>query len=274
MKRIAIVASALALVAIMALAIPSFAQGPSGGYPPFGGMMGGYGRGDAPGQTITPTVPYGSYGMMGGYGYGNTPNQTVTQTVPFGYGPYGMMGSYGTMGGYGYGVSPNANSITLDQATTNARNYAASMNNPDLELDEIEEYAWNFYVVVKEKNTDLKAFQLLVDKNSGAVYPEMGPNRMWNTKYSPMAWMMGTLGQTSDQMSVSVDDARANAAAFLKSYYPNTTLDASPDTFYGYYNFDVMQNGKPYGMLSVNGYTGAVWYHTWHGAFIAAQELN
>lgn len=26
------------------------------------------------------------------------------------------------------------------------------------------------------------------------------------------------------------------------------------------------------GMLSVNGYTGQVWYHTWHGTFIASSE--
>jgi hypothetical protein len=25
-------------------------------------------------------------------------------------------------------------------------------------------------------------------------------------------------------------------------------------------------------MLSVNGYTGAVWYHTWHGPFVAMEE--
>jgi hypothetical protein len=38
------------------------------------------------------------------------------------------------------------------------------------------------------------------------------------------------------------------------------------------YNFDVLQNGKTYGMLSVNGYSGQVWYHTWHGTFIAASK--
>jgi len=25
-------------------------------------------------------------------------------------------------------------------------------------------------------------------------------------------------------------------------------------------------------MLSVNGYTGAVWYHTWHGSFLGMKE--
>ncbi len=28
------------------------------------------------------------------------------------------------------------------------------------------------------------------------------------------------------------------------------------------------------GMLSVNGYTGQVWYHAWHGGFIASSEAG
>jgi hypothetical protein len=26
-------------------------------------------------------------------------------------------------------------------------------------------------------------------------------------------------------------------------------------------------------MLSVNGYTGQIWYHTWHGNFISEKEF-
>jgi hypothetical protein len=28
------------------------------------------------------------------------------------------------------------------------------------------------------------------------------------------------------------------------------------------------------GMLSVNGYTGQIWYHTWHGAFVQMKDLS
>ncbi len=34
------------------------------------------------------------------------------------------------------------------------------------------------------------------------------------------------------------------------------------------------QNGKIIGMLSVNGYTGAVWLHQWHGQYVAMQEYT
>ena len=29
-----------------------------------------------------------------------------------------------------------------------------------------------------------------------------------------------------------------------------------------------------YGMLSVNGYNGEVWYHDWHGRFLNMEELE
>ncbi|MGQ9794008.1 MAG: hypothetical protein ACUVSF_10045, partial [Anaerolineae bacterium] len=44
------------------------------------------------------------------------------------------------------------------------------------------------------------------------------------------------------------------------------------ETFYGYYTLHVERDGQITGMLSVNGYTGAVWYHHWHGEFIAMEE--
>ncbi len=237
----------------------AFAQG--------GGPWGNWGRGGMMGG-----------GMMGGYAPNAT--QPYSGTYGYGYGP-GMMGG-GMMGGYYSGnVNPNATPITLDQAVTRAQQYVASLNNSDLQLVEVEEYADNFYGVVREKSTAIDAFQFLMDKYSGAVYPEMGPNMMWNTKYSPMARMTlaphasaGVGGfwnnAPSAKMPISMTQAHDDAAQFLKTYLPNTIVEDQGDTFYGYYNFDVMQNDETFGMLSVNGYTGQVWYHTWHGGFIAS----
>ena len=264
MKRITAMAAALALVALVALAVPALAQGPMGGGMMGGGMMGGPG----PGQAITPTVPYGyGRGMMGrGMMSGGMMGGGMMRGR-------GMMG--GMMGGFGYGYAPNAKAIALDQAVTNAQQYLAAYNNADLKLVEVEEYAWNFYGVVKEKSTGTNAFQIIVNKYSGAVYPEMGPNMMWNTKYSPMAWMVGGwFNPLAGKMTVTMEQAHASAEQYLKSYLPNTTVEDKGNTFYGYYNFDVLQNGKTFGMLSVNGYTGAVWYHTWHGDFVSTKALE
>src|SRR5581483_5270677 len=99
----------------------------------------------------------------------------------------------------------------------------------------------------------------------------MGPNMMWNTKYSPMTTMMGGWGfpTAGGAPTVSAEQARTNATQFLQSYLPNTTLDQATESFPGYYDLHVLKDGKIFGMLSVNAYTGAVWYHTWHGDFIA-----
>jgi hypothetical protein len=247
------------------------AQGPAGGSFGFGGMMGS-GR-----------------GMMGGYGW-NAPTQSLTNTVPFG-GFGGMMGGFGgMMGGWGRGsqtIPLNASPITLDRAVNSAQGYVSSYNNPDLALDEVMEFDNNFYLIVKEKSTGVSAFEILVDRYSGYVHPEPGPNLMWNTKYGHMGGMMSGFGGMmgswqggysgnlpTTQMPVSLAEARAAAQAYLRSALPGATLSEGTNTFYGHYTLDVVKDGKVYGMMSVNGYGGQVWYHTWHGTFIQEKELG
>jgi len=56
-------------------------------------------------------------------------------------------------------------------------------NNDDLEVAEMMEFSNHFYAIVQEESTGIGAFEVLVDKVSGAVHPEPGPNMMWNLKY-------------------------------------------------------------------------------------------
>jgi hypothetical protein len=153
-----------------------------------------------------------------------------------------------------------------------ATTYVASLNNADLKVTQVEEYTANFYVQVNEKSTGYGAFQLLVNKATGVVTPEMGPNMMWNTKYTFGAgycnWLRGT---TTATPAITLEQAKTYSQQYLTTYLPGTTV-GDVTTFYGYYNVEVLKAGSPYGMLSVNNYTGQVWYHTWHGAFI--QELQ
>jgi hypothetical protein len=212
----------------------------------------------------------GRGGMMGGYGYGYG-----TTTPPATSGQYGWGGCPGINGYASPTVPTQGVAITLDKAVDVAKSYLASLNNPDLAIDEVEEYTQNFYVLFKEKSTGLGAFEMIVDKYTGGIYPEMGPNMMWNTKYGmhnggKMGWISGT--QTGP-LTVTVDQAKAIAQQFLTANYPGTTV-GSVDMFYGYYHVDVLSAGTTFGMLSVNGYTGQVWYHTWHGTFIQSVELS
>jgi hypothetical protein len=191
---------------------------------------------------------------------------------------------------------------SLDDARAAFEQAVEGYSNPNLEVAEVMEFANNYYAEVKVKNTGIGAMELLINRPRSRVYPEPGPNMMWNTKYGMMSGsgsyggmmgpngggMMGpggrgmmrgfssappqnSRGNTTDKMPVSSDRAREIADAYLSRVSPGTKAE-EPTRFYGYYTIDTEKDGKTNGMLSVNGYSGEVWYHTWHGPFIAKQE--
>ena len=144
----------------------------------------------------------------------------------------------------------------------------------DLTIKEIMEFSNNFYIRVQESSTGINAFELLVDRYSGRVMPEYGPNMMWNTKYGMMNGMMGrSQGTPTADMPISAQNASEYAQTWLDANNPGAKIE-EPETFYGYYTLDVSRDGSTYGMLSVNGYKGDVWYHTWHGKFISMVEYD
>ena len=121
-----------------------------------------------------------------------------------------------------------------------------------------------------------KGGKLLVDKRASRVHPEPGPNMMWNTKYGMIngdRGMRGNYFQTGsdDPMPMSFEQATQIADDYLSRVSPDTETE-EPDTFYGYYTLYTERDSEVAGMLSVNGYSGEVWYHSWHGPFVALQE--
>ena len=74
-------------------------------------------------------------------------------------------------------------------------------------------------------------------------------------------------------MLIDQDEARAIAQEYLDQFLPGTVAE-DPHPFYGYYTIHVTKEGEIYGMLSVHGTDGTVWYHNWHGAFIQSLELH
>jgi len=176
-------------------------------------------------------------------------------------------------------LRPEARPISLDKAVELAERYVTSLGNPDLDVKEVMEFELNFYFIVYEKSTGIGAFEMLIDRYDGRMRPEPGPNMMWNTKYGMMrgmgrGGMMGRWsGTPTTNMPITAEQAEKIAAEFLRGYLPGASIE-KPDVFYGYYTFHVLREGRIYGMLSVNGYSGQVWYHNWHGAFIAMKELH
>jgi hypothetical protein len=139
------------------------------------------------------------------------------------------------------------------------------------------EFQYNYYAIYYEKSTGARAFEMLIDPYSGRIFPEYGPNMMWNTKYGMMSGamhgMMGGRGTLPTvNMPITSSQAAAIAEDYLKTYLPSASTE-EPDTFYGYYTIHILREGRIYGMLSVNGYSGNVWYHGWHGTFIQLMEF-
>jgi len=177
----------------------------------------------------------------------------------------------GMMGGLSGGGSGN---IGIDRATKVARGVAASHPGGGLAVDEVIEFSNGYYASIREKSTGTGAFEILIDRATGRVTREPGPDMMWNTSYGMMTGgMMGGTYAGTGSTSVSSAQARDIAQRWLDANDPGTTAN-TPDPFYGYYTVDFQKHGRLAGRLSVNGSTGAVWYHSWHGEFVQVKDLG
>lgn len=248
----------------------------------------------------------------------------VLAQKPAGYGGGWMDMTGGMMGGRT--TQANGQPLSIERAVDIAREAIARSGFPGVAPGHVMEFTNQFYVAVKEQGSGRGAFELLIDRYTGAVYPEPGPNMMWNTQYGHMsgpsfgpgaggmgsgmigAGMMGpgmmgqggfgmggmgtggtmgpgmmgpgvgpgTIGQPSVPTGspvVTLGQARVQAQKFLDVRFSGArTVEAT--TFPGYYTIDVSRSGKTVGMLSVNAYTGQVWYHTWHGTFVQEKDVN
>jgi hypothetical protein len=184
--------------------------------------------------------------------------------------------SIGAPGGMmGRAFSGGSGDIGLDRAVKIAQGVAASYPSGDLAADEVIEFSSNYYASIREKGTGIGAFEILIDRASGNVIREPGPDMMWNAKYSVMhGGMMGSFGFIgSGPMTVTAKQAQDIAQRWLDANRSGTSAK-SPDSFYGFYTVDFQRSEQLVGMLSVNGYTGQVWYHSWHGTFIQLKDLG
>ncbi|MBN1454143.1 MAG: hypothetical protein JW963_24210 [Anaerolineales bacterium] len=231
-----------------------------------GGMMDGYAPGNGQG--------YGPGDMMDGDGRGVGPGGMMGDD----YGPGNMMGS-----GYGYDGQVNVEPLSVAETEQAVQDYLAYYKDDDLAIKEIMIFDNNSYAIITEKSTGIGAFELLVDPVAKTAYPEYGPNMMWNLKYGMHSGygmmggggMMGNYQQSQNvdaEMPVSAEEAAKYGQDYLDKYQPGVTVSEEITPFYGYYTIDLEKDGQIVGMLSVNGYDGQVFYHSWHGTFIEMNE--
>ena len=187
--------------------------------------------------------------------------------------PYAGAGMGGMMmGGWGMWGSDTQTGqrLTIDEVIQRLEAYVNDLGD-NYGILEVMEFTNNFYAVIYERDTGIGAFEVLVNPYTGYITPEPGPNMMWNTKYGhhQSMWPSST---PSGEMSVSPEEASQIALNYLEQRFGQGVEVEKPIVFYGYYTIDYMVNGEMYGMLSVNGYNGDVWPHTWHGQFVQEVE--
>ena len=193
----------------------------------------------------------------------------------------------------GYSSSGNGEPVNdLRGAKQQAQRFADRL---DLRVGEVMRFENNYYAELVGPGGD-KATEVLVNPATGAVWLEYGPAMMWNTRYGMMGGSSGAGGMMgggpgSGGMTVggyrgdptwapspettkpSVSAQKATAVAVRWLAREGSGLRAgTADAFPGYYTLHVLKGDRVAGMLSVNAYTGAVWYHWWHGRFLSMTE--
>ncbi len=185
-------------------------------------------------------------GLWGSPGYGGM--------MGYGHGPGMMGGGMGMMGVY----PPQAKPIPPAEAKARLEAFARRFG-PEARLKDFMAFSENYYAQVVGPQGEGLA-EILADRYTGLVYPEPGPNMMWNTR-----WAQPAPAPRYDQTA-----AQRLAEAFLKGYLPGARVQGG-QAFSGYHTFDFGRK-EVEGMLSVNAYTGEVWVHTWHGIFLGGEH--
>jgi hypothetical protein len=227
-------------------------------------------------------------GMMGPQG--NTAQGQNAQGMMGGM----MGGGMGMMNTYAAASRP----ISQDEARRRAEGFAARYGQ-GVKIRDFMVFTENFYLQVVDAKTGAGLAELLVDRYTGVVQPEYGPNMMWNSRFGMGGLgmmganmygqqnqtgmmgdqnqqagqdqgMMGTAPNSSNQVAQAVRydlaSAQKLAATFVAGYLPKGKV-LEGLAFPGYYTFDYGRKAIE-GMLSVNAYTGEVWVHGWHGLFL------
>ena len=146
-------------------------------------------------------------------------------------------------------------------------------------IGKLVEYSQYFVVKYQEESTGRYAFDMLIDKRNGQIYPAMGPITGWNAKYGytggMMGGMQGGMMWNFPKMPVSLDEAQRLAHGFLAENNLQMTLNTTyPCLYYGFYEFHLTKNGKSIYSIAINGYTGQVLYETQLGPIVKITDLS
>jgi hypothetical protein len=203
----------------------------------------------------------GGMGSGGGMGTGGS-----------GSGMGSGMGSGGGMSGAG-GMKSRMFALTMTNASLDVlaplatpQDAVAAMQavldnaKSDLQISALWEYQ-NVYKAELADTNGQKAFDLVGEKLTGAVLPEMGYSMMMNASYGKLLQKTPAFKK---HVALTPGEATAAAQAFVtkNAGLINYNL-ATPEAYPGFYKFHATDTlGKPGFDIMVNGYTGAIWMNT------------
>ncbi len=199
----------------------------------------------------------------------------------------GQMGS-GSMAGHmggatGYGMAGSGGMVSRMMGSTLSHGYLNILNpitNPEearaaiqsfidassssLEISELWEYGTAYKAELSDLN-GAKAFDVIADKFTGAVGPEMGLSMIMNASYGKGIYKAVKFGK---KLTVSEEQATATAQNFLDNNGLSYKL-GTPEEYPGYYKFHAADS-MGFGLeIMVNGYNGAIWMNSLLGRPLA-----
>jgi len=199
----------------------------------------------------------GGTGHMGGYTGGSG---------------YGMHGAGDMSAGMRQATISHLYLDTLHPVATKAKAYSAILDflsplGGNLQVSEIWEYETAFLAEISD-TTGQRAFDLLVDKFTGAVSPQMGLSMMMNASYGRSLFK---IHRAARRLKLSPEEATSIAQAFVDKNALPYSLQA-PQLYPGFYKFHTTDPGTPAGLgldIMVNGYGGGIWMSTLLGNPVA-----
>jgi hypothetical protein len=188
--------------------------------------------------------------MGGGTGYGMTGAGAMVSR---------MMGNTISQGNLS-GLNPISNAAEARAAIQSF----IDMSSSSLEISELWEYGTAYMAELSDLNGAM-AFDVIADKFTGAVGPEMGLSMMMNASYGKGIYKTVRFGK---KLSVSEEQATTSAQNFVNANNLGYTL-GTPEDYPGYYKFHTTDS-HGFGLeIMVNGYNGAIWMNSLLGKPLA-----
>jgi hypothetical protein len=225
--------------------------------------------------TIRPMM-YGSTYGPGGNQWHMGPGMMGNPDGNYSYGS-GMMGNPDGNYSYGSGMMgnmmmgnmmalyyPGARPINQDEALRSMESFARQYG-PNVKVEDFMAFSSNYYAVLKDADSGQNIAEVLEDRYSGSIYPEPGPNMMWNTRF-------GAGREKTGGVDYDLAGAKKLAEDFLTGYLPGAQILDSNE-MPGYYTYDFGRKDVE-GMLSVNAFSGQIWVHTWHGFYLGGMNVT